>query len=127
MGSSFLDLIGGESRLFPHLFPCPLFYSSLPPSLPVHKTFSIGQPTMNTSQQSNLTQLAPAGSSSNGSSSKRPHPSRQTQGYPRKRSMKACKTCRLRKTKCNNERPVCGFCQTLGGVCDYEDEADVST
>lgn len=59
---------------------------------------------------------------------KRPYTaSRQTQGYPRKRASKACNTCRLRKTKCNNERPVCGFCQSLGAVCGYDEEGDVST
>ncbi|KAH7389223.1 hypothetical protein BKA64DRAFT_758445 [Cadophora sp. MPI-SDFR-AT-0126] len=44
--------------------------------------------------------------------------SRETHAYPRKRALKACNTCRLRKTKCNNERPICGFCQTLGAGLD---------
>ncbi|PVH70328.1 hypothetical protein DL98DRAFT_504778 [Cadophora sp. DSE1049] len=70
------------------------------------------------------------GSDGNGGTPKRPRPevARETKAYPRKRALKACGTCRMRKTKCNNERPVCGFCQSLGAVCMYDDTAhDIST
>ncbi|KAH8879240.1 hypothetical protein GQ53DRAFT_855030, partial [Thozetella sp. PMI_491] len=30
--------------------------------------------------------------------------------------------CRARKTKCDNKRPVCGFCESTGGRCVYGDE-----
>ncbi|XXH01798.1 hypothetical protein Hte_008159 [Hypoxylon texense] len=41
--------------------------------------------------------------------------------YRRKRAVAACQQCRLRKTKCDNERPVCGFCQKNQGHCVYPD------
>ncbi|KAL4882063.1 hypothetical protein BJY04DRAFT_217755 [Aspergillus karnatakaensis] len=44
--------------------------------------------------------------------------------YERKRAGRACIVCRARKTKCDNNRPVCGFCAATGGHCQYtEDEA----
>lgn len=30
--------------------------------------------------------------------------------------------CRSRKTKCDNRRPVCGFCAATGGECSYSDD-----
>lgn len=39
----------------------------------------------------------------------------------RKRSSTACHFCRLRKTKCDNVKPVCGFCRDNGAVCVYSD------
>jgi hypothetical protein len=53
--------------------------------------------------------------------------SRETKSYPRKRALKACKTCRFRKTKCDNARPICGFCRSLSAVCVYDDACDLST
>lgn len=35
----------------------------------------------------------------------------------------ACNVCRSRKTKCDNRRPVCGFCAATGGECSYSDES----
>ena len=29
--------------------------------------------------------------------------------------------CRQRKTKCDNQRPACGFCVAAGGECIYPD------
>ncbi|KAF9875180.1 hypothetical protein CkaCkLH20_07446 [Colletotrichum karsti] len=40
----------------------------------------------------------------------------------RKRAATACGFCRLRKTKCDNVRPVCGFCKHHGATCVYGDE-----
>lgn len=40
----------------------------------------------------------------------------------RKRAAKACHFCRLRKTKCDNKRPVCGFCRTNAARCVYDDD-----
>ncbi|KAH8822021.1 hypothetical protein F5884DRAFT_109811 [Xylogone sp. PMI_703] len=45
--------------------------------------------------------------------------------YDRKRASTACSVCRARKTKCNGERPICGFCKTSGGDCRYP-EPDIS-
>ncbi|KAI5462773.1 hypothetical protein BGZ63DRAFT_379677 [Mariannaea sp. PMI_226] len=39
--------------------------------------------------------------------------------YERKRASTACVVCRERKTKCDGERPVCGFCKVRGGSCRY--------
>lgn len=41
--------------------------------------------------------------------------------YPRKRALRACQVCRARKTKYNNEKPVCGCCQALGAQCVYDE------
>ncbi|KAI1385482.1 vegetative cell wall protein gp1 [Hypoxylon trugodes] len=41
--------------------------------------------------------------------------------YRRKRAVAACQQCRIRKTKCDNIRPVCGFCQKNQGQCIYPD------
>ena len=51
-------------------------------------------------------------------SRKRPAP-RGTSAYPRKRAVAACQTCRARKTKCDNRRPVCSFCESVGATCIY--------
>ncbi|KAK1709820.1 vegetative cell wall protein gp1 [Colletotrichum lupini] len=54
---------------------------------------------------------------------------RRTSGmYQRRRAVAACGPCRVRKTKCDNVRPACGFCQRNGGQCTYPDTSnDFST
>ncbi|KAL0932441.1 fungal specific transcription factor domain-containing protein [Colletotrichum truncatum] len=54
---------------------------------------------------------------------------RRTSGmYQRRRAVAACGPCRVRKTKCDNIRPACGFCQRNGGLCTYPDSSnDFST
>ncbi|ANB15425.1 hypothetical protein AWJ20_3052 [Sugiyamaella lignohabitans] len=47
--------------------------------------------------------------------------SRASVAYPRRRAVTACQICRLRKTKCDNERPTCGFCAKVGRFCVYDD------
>jgi hypothetical protein len=37
---------------------------------------------------------------------------------PRKRNATACHTCRARKTKCDNKKPRCSYCQSIGASCD---------
>ncbi|KAG4422949.1 hypothetical protein IFR04_003861 [Cadophora malorum] len=49
---------------------------------------------------------------------KRPAP-RGTAAYPRKRANKACQVCRARRTKCDNKRPKCGFCEKAGTNCTW--------
>ncbi|KAJ5111517.1 hypothetical protein N7532_002052 [Penicillium argentinense] len=44
--------------------------------------------------------------------------------FPRKRESRtraptACQTCRLRKTRCDNTRPVCSYCAIQGVECVY--------
>lgn len=46
--------------------------------------------------------------------------------FPRKRSVTACQLCRTRKTKCNNDRPICSQCLSLNAQCVYEDEASAA-
>ncbi|RPB24475.1 hypothetical protein L211DRAFT_807714 [Terfezia boudieri ATCC MYA-4762] len=48
--------------------------------------------------------------------------SRAAVSYPRKRAIAACQVCRGRKTKCDNERPSCGFCRQAGATCVYESD-----
>ncbi|KAF7552950.1 hypothetical protein G7Z17_g3985 [Cylindrodendrum hubeiense] len=39
----------------------------------------------------------------------------------RKRAVVACQFCRLRKTKCDNVRPCCGYCERQKAKCVYGD------
>lgn len=45
--------------------------------------------------------------------------------FQRKRSATACQLCRSRKTKCDNNRPICSKCHELGAECIYQDQAAV--
>ncbi|KAF4345808.1 c6 zinc finger [Fusarium beomiforme] len=47
---------------------------------------------------------------------KRPAP-RGTAFYPRKRANTACQVCRARKTKCDNQKPSCSYCVSVGATC----------
>ncbi|KAJ6442733.1 C6 zinc finger domain protein [Purpureocillium lavendulum] len=42
---------------------------------------------------------------------------RGTAFYPRKRANTACQVCRARKTKCDNKRPSCTYCESVGATC----------
>lgn len=44
--------------------------------------------------------------------------------FPKPRGVTACEKCRLRKTRCDNRRPTCGFCLRRHLVCVYPDEED---
>ncbi|KAL2828186.1 hypothetical protein BDW59DRAFT_159779 [Aspergillus cavernicola] len=48
---------------------------------------------------------------------KRPAP-RGTAFYPRQRANHACQVCRARKTKCDNRKPCCSYCLSVGAVCN---------
>ncbi|KAJ5793485.1 hypothetical protein N7457_000084 [Penicillium paradoxum] len=37
----------------------------------------------------------------------------------RTRAPTACQTCRLRKTRCDNTRPICSYCAVQGVECNY--------
>ncbi|TKX25384.1 fungal Zn(2)-Cys(6) binuclear cluster domain-containing protein 4 [Elsinoe australis] len=43
---------------------------------------------------------------------------------PRKHITVACNACRLRKYKCNGDRPVCTGCQDRGTECIYDADSD---
>ncbi|KAK1461102.1 hypothetical protein CMEL01_14738 [Colletotrichum melonis] len=43
------------------------------------------------------------------------------------RASSACQTCRGRKTKCDNERPICGYCQRVGATCTYIEDSAPAT
>lgn len=40
----------------------------------------------------------------------------------RKRASTACQFCRIRKTKCDNVRPVCGVCRHHQATCTYAED-----
>ncbi|PKS08092.1 hypothetical protein jhhlp_005367 [Lomentospora prolificans] len=42
---------------------------------------------------------------------------RGTAFYPRKRANAACQVCRARKTKCDNGKPACSYCVSVGATC----------
>ena len=42
---------------------------------------------------------------------------RGTAFYPRKRANTACQVCRARKTKCDNKKPSCSYCMSVGATC----------
>ncbi|OJJ44613.1 hypothetical protein ASPZODRAFT_698914 [Penicilliopsis zonata CBS 506.65] len=42
---------------------------------------------------------------------------RGTAAYPRRRAIRACETCRSRRTRCDNKKPVCSFCEKVGAQC----------
>jgi Fungal Zn(2)-Cys(6) binuclear cluster domain len=62
--------------------------------------------------------VPPAASSagSGAASGRRPAP-RGTAAYPRKRANTACQVCRARRTKCDNKKPACSFCERVGAKC----------
>ncbi|KXH41359.1 hypothetical protein CNYM01_10773 [Colletotrichum nymphaeae SA-01] len=43
------------------------------------------------------------------------------------RASSACQTCRGRKTKCDNERPICGYCRRVGATCTYIEDSAPAT
>ena len=42
---------------------------------------------------------------------------------PRTRAATACERCRSRKTRCDNGRPICGYCSKHNVDCVYSDDA----
>ncbi|EHY55089.1 hypothetical protein ABEF92_004375 [Exophiala dermatitidis] len=50
--------------------------------------------------------------------SKRTAPtSRGSSAYARKRAVIACQVCRARRTKCDQKKPTCSFCESIGAEC----------
>ncbi|KAF5007838.1 hypothetical protein FDECE_5864 [Fusarium decemcellulare] len=45
----------------------------------------------------------------------------------RKRAITACQFCRMRKTKCDNVRPRCGYCVRQNAKCVYSDTDGAAT
>jgi hypothetical protein len=68
----------------------------------------------------NLTDQVSYGAGSPGPSSRKRKPFEEP-SQRRKRAATACHFCRLRKTKCDNVRPVCGFCRFHLAKCVYSD------
>ncbi|KAL4882053.1 hypothetical protein BJY04DRAFT_217746 [Aspergillus karnatakaensis] len=42
---------------------------------------------------------------------------RSSSAYPRKRAVTACQVCRARRTKCDQKKPRCSFCEQSGAEC----------
>lgn len=53
-------------------------------------------------------------------------PTRGAGAYPRRRAVRACQVCRARRTKCDNKKPTCSFCEKTGAKCVVNDPADLS-
>src|SRR2546423_4859298 len=51
----------------------------------------------------------------------RARPMSQRLSYPRKRAIRACQLCRARRTKCDNKKPTCSFCEKVGSECITSD------
>ncbi|KAK1147069.1 Zcf27p [Aspergillus melleus] len=43
--------------------------------------------------------------------------SRGSSAYARKRAVIACQVCRVRRTKCDQKKPRCSFCESIGAEC----------
>lgn len=57
-----------------------------------------------------------------------PMPVQSLQKGAHTRAVTACQTCRNRKTKCDNQRPTCGYCAKTGGSCSYlEDSIQITS
>ncbi|OAG06909.1 uncharacterized protein CC84DRAFT_1215926 [Paraphaeosphaeria sporulosa] len=67
------------------------------------------------SPPSDSSQAAP----DNGTAPASPQAARVAENYPRKRIAIACNVCRFRKTRCDAQKPSCGFCTDLGIECTY--------
>ena len=52
--------------------------------------------------------------------------SRGSAAYPRKRAVTACQVCRARRTKCDQKKPSCTFCESIGAECN-SDPGSLST
>ncbi|KAJ5368234.1 uncharacterized protein N7496_007994 [Penicillium cataractarum] len=79
-------------------------------------TSSVPSPaTIGETEPENLQRQGPA----NGR--KRPA-ARGTAFYPRKRANAACQVCRARKTKCDNRKPSCSYCLSVGAACNQTPE-----
>ncbi|KAL2841018.1 hypothetical protein BJY01DRAFT_217930 [Aspergillus pseudoustus] len=46
--------------------------------------------------------------------------SRSGSAYARKRAVTACQVCRARRTKCDQKKPRCSFCESTGAECVSE-------
>ncbi|KAJ5150917.1 uncharacterized protein N7482_010169 [Penicillium canariense] len=52
--------------------------------------------------------------------------SRGSTAYARKRAVTACQVCRARRTRCDQKKPRCSFCETTGAQCVTEPGAQSS-
>ncbi|KFY19593.1 hypothetical protein V491_04344 [Pseudogymnoascus sp. VKM F-3775] len=68
-----------------------------------------------------MEQELPSPQSQMRSSIKRPIAvSRASAAYPRKRAVTACQVCRARRTKCDQKKPSCSFCASIGAECNSD-------
>ncbi|EAW16411.1 transcription factor domain-containing protein [Aspergillus fischeri NRRL 181] len=70
-----------------------------------------------------LLPLPPLLTSDTGMATKQP--SRGPGAYPRRRAVRACQVCRARRTKCDNKKPACSFCEKIGAQCVVNDPTDM--
>ena len=104
-------------------------FAAAEPQTPVPpQSISGGSPThlaVEPPRQHEVTSIITSGGND---SRKRPRNenSRAAVVYPRKRSIAACRLCRIKKVKCNNARPSCDSCLTSRAECVYADSQDHS-
>ncbi|KAI5799448.1 hypothetical protein FPQ18DRAFT_318326 [Pyronema domesticum] len=80
----------------------------------------------NTDESGSLTQGHPSKNSPDHRAAKRTKVDGKSTSTPRRRVPTACENCRLRKTKCDGAKPVCGSCARMGVECIGGDEKELS-
>lgn len=96
--------------------------------LPLHVAQNALEPLTELSPGATHSELALATSTTtNNTSNNKRQTARGDASYPRKRANTACQVCRARKTKCDNRKPRCSFCERVGARCVSSSSTDLST
>ncbi|KIX00868.1 uncharacterized protein Z518_09933 [Rhinocladiella mackenziei CBS 650.93] len=104
-----------------------ILHTNEPPPTYGFSTLCAGHLPANPPNNSNGSVLGRTMEAENALSNSRKRPvTRIKSSYPRKRAIQACQKCRVRRTKCNNARPSCSSCLSIGAECIYS-EGDHST
>ncbi|KAL3483492.1 hypothetical protein BJX62DRAFT_220236, partial [Aspergillus germanicus] len=76
------------------------------------------------SQATKMTPSPPLTSKSRSRSRTPPNPNASGIGFGPLKSRRGCKTCKTRRVKCGEEKPVCLRCSSTGRKCEYDDRAN---
>ena len=110
-----------SSCLFPHLFLCPFDdQKQIPLNLSHSEVMDHHSDSQNSNSDRGEVNSRSVRPTTNISSRKRQSQNTKA-AYPRKRAVQACRTCRLRRTKCDNEHPSCTSCVSMGIECIYQE------
>ena len=118
--------------------PCPLLVglvkrAVVPPGsashmdLPLHVAQNVLEPLTELSAVATQSEQTVATSPTTVNNNNKRQTARGDASYPRKRANTACQVCRARKTKCDNRKPRCSFCERVGARCISSSSADLST